>query len=147
VPSGGALSGFLALGGGLGATLVAAVVVARWEELLPWGLGVLGAQFAGSLYVPGGASAGAAPLYAAGLLLVGELTAWSLASRTRLREERPVVLVRLAFVGGAAVVAALAGVVLVALASEPTRGGFAWVLVGTAAAVGAIALVVRAVRA
>ena len=113
---------------------------------MPWGLLVLGAQFAGSLYVPGGATAGSAPLYATGLLLVGELTAWSLSSRTRMREESSVVLRRFAFVGGSAIVSAAIGVVLVALATQSSNGGLGWTIVGTAATVGAVALVVRAAR-
>jgi hypothetical protein len=146
VPGSGAFSGFLAVGGVVAGALFAATLVTGWEELLPWALGILGAEFAGSLYVHGGATSGAAPLFGAGLLLLGELCAWSLSLRTRIHEELPVLAVRLGSIAAAALASAVVGVMLVALATENTRGGVGWTVIGTAAAVGAVVLVVRAVR-
>jgi hypothetical protein len=146
LPRSGPFSGFLLLGGALGGVLFATTLVTATEELLPWALGVLGAEYAGSLYVPGGATAGAAPLYGAGVLLLSEVTAWSLSLRTRMREEPPVLLLRLTAVAVATAASALLGLLLVALATANTGGGVGWTAVGTAAAVGAVALVVRAVR-
>jgi hypothetical protein len=147
VPGGGSFSGFLLVGAILASASFGVTLVLGWEELLPWTIGVLGALYTGSLYAPGGASVGAAPLYGAGLLLLGELTAWSLSLRTRMREEPAVLLLRLATIAGAVVGSAVVGVALVALATANSGGGVAWTLLGTAAVMAAVGLVVRAARA
>ncbi len=55
--------------------------------------------------------------------------------------------VRAASVLAAAIASAVVGVMLVALATANSNGGVGWTVVGIAAAVGAVALVVRATRA
>lgn len=122
-----------------------AALVLGWEQLLPWALGALGAEYAVSLFV-GGGGADAAPLVGAGLLLLGELVAWSISLRTRMREEPPVLLLRLWTLVLAVVASLAVGAMLVALASTDVGGGLAWTVVGTAAAVGAVLLVTRAAR-
>jgi hypothetical protein len=134
----------IVLGGILAGLMVACALLLGWEALVPWALGVLGAEYTGSLYVRGGASADAAPLYAAGLLLLGELVALSLAHRTRLSEERPVLLLRLGTVAGAVVGSAAVAAALLSLGTAQTGSGLGWTLAGTAAAIAAVGLVVRA---
>lgn len=130
--------------GGLGGVLALAALVLGWELLLPWALGVLGAEYAISLFVAGGGRADAAPLVGAGLVLLGELVSWSLALRTRMRTERPVFLLHVWTLVLAVVASLAAGAMLVALAASDVGGGLAWTGIGTAAAVGAVLLVTRA---
>jgi hypothetical protein len=137
----------LVIGGVLATLFVCAALVLGWEQLVPWALGVLGTEYAISLFIRGGGSEDAAPLYGAGLLLLGELVAWSLALRTRMREEPPVLLLRLGTIVAAVAGSAALGTILLGLAASDAGGGLAWTTVGTAAAIAAVALVVRAVRA
>jgi hypothetical protein len=136
----------LVLGGVLATLFVCAALVFGWEQLVPWALGVLGAEYASSLFIRGGGSEDAAPLYGAGLLLLGELVAWSLALRTRMREEPPALLLRLGTIVAAVLGSAALGTILLGLAASEAGGGLAWTAVGTTAAVAAVALVVRAAR-
>ena len=137
----------LVIGGVVATLFVCAALVLGWEQLVPWSLGVLGAEYAISLFIRGGGSEDAAPLYGAGLLLLGELVAWSLAVRTRMREEPAVLLLRLGTIVAAVAGSTALGTILLGLATLDSGGGLAWTTVGTAAAVVAVALVVRAVRA
>jgi hypothetical protein len=136
----------LAAGGIVSGVLVGAALVFGWEQLVPWALGVLAAEYAGGLFARGGGTDDAAPLYAAGLLLLGELIAWSISLRTRLAEERPVLLLRLGTLGGAAAVAIGVGTLLLGLTAADVGGGLPWAVVGTAAAVAVVSLVVRGAR-
>jgi len=63
-------------------------------ELVPWPLACLGTAYAVALVVAGRAVDNAAPLVAVGLLLCGELAAWSIDERLRIPEERAVVRAR-----------------------------------------------------
>jgi hypothetical protein len=143
----GDLARLVVFAGVVAALLVAGALLLGWEGLVPWALGVLGAQYTASLYLRGGSTENAAPLYAAGLLLLGELIALSLAHRTHLREERPVLLLRLGTIAGAVVGSAAVATALLALGEAHTGGGLAWTLAGTTAAVAAVWLVVLAARA
>lgn len=136
----------LVIGGVAAGLLVAAALVFGWEQLVPWALGALAAEYVASFYIRGGGSEEAAPLYGAGLLLLGELVAWSASLRTRMREERPVLLLRLGTLAAAVVASAGLGTVLLGLAASDAGGGLGWTLVGTAGAVAAVALVVRLAR-
>lgn len=136
----------LAVAGAAGAVAAAAALVFGWEQLVPWALGILGAEYAVSLFVRGGGTANSAPLVGAGLLLLGELLAWSLSLRTRMHEEPPVLLLRLAAIGAAVTASVAVGTLLVALAATDVGGSAGWTALGTAAAVGAVALVTRAAR-
>jgi len=79
----------------------------------------------------------AAPLVAVLLLLAGELTAWSLDERWRIRADPQLAWRR----GVALAVLALAGLavsaLLVALSAVPANHGLLWTVAGAAAAVGA----------
>jgi len=87
-----------------------------------------------------------APIVAILLLLCGELAAWSLDERFRIRAEAQLVWRR-----GAAVIAlALAGLVasalLLALSAVPAGHGVLWTALGAAAAIGAAATGVALTR-
>lgn len=123
-----------------GAALGGIVLVA---SLLVGGFGLGAALFlAGGTYVAAVVSAGhgvdaSAPLVAVLLLLSGELSAWSLDERWRIRPEQP-----LSWRRGAALAAlALGGLglaaLVVALAAVPAGHGLALTAAGAAAAVGA----------
>ncbi len=133
-------------GGIVAGLFVGCALLFRWEQLIPWALGVLGAEYAGSLFVRGGGTEDAAPLYAVGLLLLGELVAWSISLRTRMKEEAPVLGLRLGATAVAVAGSAAIGALLLALRSVTVGGGLIWIAVGTAAAVGTVALVARAAR-
>jgi hypothetical protein len=139
-------TGALAVVGAAGAVLTLAALVSGWEQLVPWALGVLGGGYAVSLFVRGGGTADGAPLVGAGLLLLGELVAWSISLRTPMREERPVLLLRLGAIVVAVAASLAVGTMLLALAATNVGGDLAWTAVGTAAAIGAVALATRAAR-
>jgi hypothetical protein len=132
--------------GGLGAVLLVVLLVGANAELVPWPLACLGTAYAVALVVAGRAVDDAAPLVAVGLLLCGELAAWSIDERLRIPEERAVVrsraLALAALVLGSLAVAAL----LVALAASPAGGGLAWTALGAASAVAVVALAVGLAR-
>jgi hypothetical protein len=123
-----------------GAALGAVVLVV---SLVSGGFGLGAALFlSGGTYVAAVVSAGngvdaSAPLVAVLLLLCGELSAWSLDERWRIRPEEP-----LAWRRGAALAAlALGGLgvaaLVVALAAVPAGQGLVLTVAGAAAAVGA----------
>jgi len=121
--------------GVFGALLLAFVLVRLADDLLPWALAVLGVAYTVSLFVHGAAVDEAAPLVAAGLLLCGELAAWSLDERHAIAAEREVVL-RRALALGALVLAGLGGAAaVVAFAASSAGDGLVWTALGAAAAV------------
>lgn len=131
---------------GAGGVLLAFVLVRGGVRTLAWALALDGAAYAASVGANAGAVDGAAPLVAAGLLLAGELAAWSLDERGRIAAEpavrrRRALAVTLLVVGGLAA-AALA----VSVAAAPAGRGLVWTAVGAAAAVSAVALVVAVAR-
>jgi len=131
---------------GLGALLLAGALVFGWMPALTWALAFGGGAYAATITVNSGALDAGVPLVAAGLLLCGELAAWSLDERARIPTEGAVVrrrgaAVTLLAVGG---LAAAAGVV--AVAAAPAGSGLAWTAVGAAAAVGAVGLAAALVR-
>jgi hypothetical protein len=131
----------------VGSALVLVTLVLAWEQLLAWALAVLGGEYAASLFVHGGPGTDSVPLVGAGLLLLGELVAWSISLRTRMREEPPVLLLRLWTVVLAVAASLAVGAMLVALAATDVGGGLTWTTIGTAAAVGAVYLATAAPRA
>ena len=132
--------------GAFGAVLLAFVLVRRTDDLLPWALAVLAVAYTISLFVHGAAVDEAAPLVAAGLLLCGELAAWSLDERYAIAAERAVVL-RRALALGALVLAGLgASAAVVAFTASSAGNGLAWTALGAAAAVLVVGVVARLAR-
>jgi hypothetical protein len=121
--------------GAVGALLLAFVLVRGVDELLSWALVLLGGAYTVSLLVHGAAVDEGAPLVAAGLLLCGELAAWSLDERHAIAAEREVVLRRAVAVALLALAGLGAAAAVVGFAAAPAGGGLGWTVLGTAAAV------------
>ena len=81
---------------------------------------------------------GTAPLVAVLLLLCGELTAWSLAERGRLRVSDSVQGNRALAVAALAIAGLLAAGLVVAMSGVQPGGGLIWTFLGVAAAVAAV---------
>lgn len=113
------------------------VALVRWDQALGWALGLCGATYVAEVAVRGGGVDSTAPLVAVLLLLSGELTAWSLAERGRLRVDGAVHGTRALTVATLAIVGLLAAGLVVALGGVQLGGGIAWTALGAAAAVAA----------
>jgi hypothetical protein len=142
----GDLAGLAAATGALGAVFLAAVLVRGARELLAWSLGVLGGAYAMSIGIHTGSVDEAVPLVAVGLLLCGELAAWSLDERVRVTAEPGVLARRAGAIGVLAGAGLIAASAVVAIAAAPAGDGLAWTAIGAAAAVGTVAIVVAVAR-
>ena len=126
--------------GGAGAVLLGFVLVRGTDELLGSSLLMLGAAYVLGLFVGRHSLDEAAPLVGAGLLLCAELATWSLELRFRVALE-PALRFQRARAVGLLVFAGLAAASFVlVVAATSIGGGLAWAVLGSAAAVGAIAL-------
>jgi hypothetical protein len=140
------LAGLVAATGLLGAVLLTAVLARGMEELLAWSLGVLGGAYTTSLAAHWGSVDQSVPLVAAALLLSGELAAWSLDERVRVKAEQGVFARRagsVALLVGAGLAASAAAV---AVSAAPAAHGLAWTTLGAAAAVCAVGAGVAIMR-
>mgnify|MGYP000091254909 FL=1 len=106
----------------------------------------LGGEYALLLAVRDPAIDARAPLVAALLLAAAELAHWSLELRAGLAEEAGALARRAASLLALVLLALLLGAVLLALVGELGREGLWLEALGGAAAVGVLALVVRAAR-
>jgi hypothetical protein len=113
--------------------VLAAGLWRRRSIVVPWSLLALGT--AAALSFSEEADPARAPLFAAGLLAVGELSYWSLDTR----ESRPAVpgiqVRRLALISGFVAASLLLGTILVSVARVEPSGGLALETAGIAAAV------------
>ena len=130
----------------LALALVAAGLTGGWAAPVSLGLALLGAEYAVFFAAgPSGVDVWT-PLYAAGLLLVAELSFWSLEHRVPAWADAAVLVRRLVvLVACCAGAAALAAGVIVA-AGASVGGGLGLELAGIAAAVGALAVVAGVAR-
>lgn len=125
--------------------LLALSLVLRWPGLLASSIAVLGAQYAVSLIVERGSVDPGALLTAGGLILVAELSYWSLEVSVA-PIDRSLPARRLVALGGMAL-GAVSLATLVLIGSElGVGGGLVLEAVGVAAAVVALALVARLAR-
>jgi hypothetical protein len=138
--------GLVAIPGALAFGLLAVCLVVGWPLPIGAALLLLAAQYAAALALLDAAVDAGAPLYAAGLLLVGELSYWSLELRAPGREETRVLARRLVLLAALALVAGALGVSVIALTSASVGGGVVWDSVGIAAAVGVLAIIARLAR-
>jgi hypothetical protein len=122
--------------GGAAALMVA--LAGRWQELLPWAISLLGAQYAASLLIRDGGIDALAPFYAAGLLVTAELAYWAL---ERGPAARSFVVPRIGALLALALGAAGAGTALLAASEGQRGGGIVLQLLGLAAAGAAVGLV------
>ena len=132
--------------GGLGALMLVWILWRADADLLPWPAGLLAAAYAVSIVVHGRSVDGGAPLVAVGLLLTGELAAWSMDERHRIPAERSIVLGRASALGLLAFSGLAVAGLVVALAGTSAGGGVAWTLAGSVAAVAAVAVGVGLAR-
>ncbi|HEY7149181.1 MAG TPA: hypothetical protein VH420_07015 [Gaiellaceae bacterium] len=122
-------------------------LLARSSSAIGFALVALGGAYAVLFAAEGARLDRVAPGYAAGLLLVAELSFWSIESRVAAWSDPELVVWRLARLGLACAGAALIGAVVVAEAAAAGRGGgISLEAIGVAAAIGAIALVAALVR-
>jgi len=142
----GDLRGLAAAIGTLGAVFLGAVLVRGVQELLSWSLAVLGGAYAVSIGVHGGSVDEAVALVAVGLLLCGELAAWSLDERVRIDAGPGVLARRATAIGALAGAGLVASTAVVAIAAAPAGSGLAWTGIGAAAAVGAVGIGVVVAR-
>ena len=122
---------------GIGAAAVLLVtLVGRWQELLPWAIALLGAQYAVALLIRSSEIDGLAPLYAAALFATAELAYWAF-------ERGPAgrAVFRLAVILAQAFGAAAAGAVVLAVAEGGGEGGLVIQALGLVAAATAVGLV------
>jgi len=128
---------------GVGAVLLLFVLVRGFDELLGWALVLGGAAYAGGTIAHGTHVDEAAPLVGVALLVCGELSAWSLDERRPVAKARAVVLLRLGAVAALAAASLAVSALVVSLSIASVGGGLVWTVLGAAAAVAVVALVVR----
>jgi hypothetical protein len=136
--SAGAGEELVALLGVGGAVALVVALAGRWQELLPWAISLLGAQYAASLLIRGGGIDALAPFYAAGLLVTAELAYWAL---ERGPAARAIVVSRVGALLALALGAAGVGTALLAASEGSGDGGILLQLLGLAAAAAAVGLV------
>lgn len=127
--------------GVVGCLLMALALFTRWKSTLPFGLALVGASYGVFLAIHNGAVDQWAPAVAAALFVAAELGFWSL-ERSPSHGERVVLLRRLAGLSGGAVVSALAGSLILVIATGAS-GGVGLEAAGVAAAVLAVAVIAR----
>jgi hypothetical protein len=132
--------------GALGALMFCFVLVQRWDELLPGARVLLAGAYAVAIAVRGGRIDEAAPLVGAGLLLCGELAAWSIDERFTIAAERAVVASRAVAVALLTLAGIAVSAIVLSLAAAPVGGGLGWTFLGAAASVLVVALTVRLAR-
>jgi hypothetical protein len=139
----------LAAAPGLLAALVLALALWRgWPTAVAWALALLASGYALSLSLgPDRATIdAAAPVVAAGLLVVAELAYWSLELRDPGRWEGPLLGRRLAVLGALALVSLALGSVVVVFTTLETGGGVGLTVLGVAAAVATLAILAGLAR-
>lgn len=126
--------------GGAGALLLGLVLARGLDELLGSALLLLAAAYVLGLLAGRHSLDEAAPLIGAALLLCAELATWSLELRFRVALEPALRLQRVRAVGLLVFAGLSAASLVLVVAATSVGGGLAWAVLGSAAAVGAIAL-------
>ena len=126
--------------GGAGALLLGLVLSRGHDELLGSALLLLAAAYVLGLLVGRHSLDQAAPLVGTALLLCAELATWSLEQRFRVALEPALRLQRVRAIGLLAFAGLAAASFVLVVAATSIGGGLAWSMLGSAAAVGAIAL-------
>ena len=132
--------------GGAGALVLVFLLVRARAELVAWPPAVLGVAYAVELVIRGPRVDDAAPLVAVGLLLCGELAAWSIDERLPVAVEWAVTRARAVALGALAFGSLAVAALVVSLAAAPAGGGLAWTVLGAASAVAVVTLAVRLAR-
>jgi hypothetical protein len=132
--------------GGAGALLLVFLLVRARAELVAWPPALLGVAYAVELVIRGPRVDDAAPLVAVGLLLCGELAAWSIDERLPVAVEWAVTQARAVALGALAFGSLAVAALVVALASAPAGSGLAWTVLGAASAVAVVGIAVTLAR-
>jgi len=132
--------------GAIGAALLLLMLARAADEVLPWALACLGAAYVASLLTRASGVDEGAPLVAVGLLLCGELAAWSLDERHPIGAERSVIARRALALTLLACSGLAAAAIVVALSAAPAGDGLAWTVLGALAAVLAVGTTARLAR-
>jgi hypothetical protein len=130
---------------GVGTAVLLVGIVLRFPLAVPWAMLLAGAGYVVA-HADESVVDGWAAVVGAGLLLGAELAFWSISSDRRIQVERPVVLRQAANVGALVLAAALVSFVLVGAAAVSAAAGLLLTAIGVAAAVAAVAVVLRLVR-
>jgi hypothetical protein len=130
--------------GGVGLSVTAIALVSRWSAILPFGFVGVGAAYAFFLSLRPGTVDARAPLVAAAFFIADELSFWSI-ERRGWRSEWNVIGRRLALLVSAGLATAIAGGLLLLIASE-RRSGIGQEAAGVAAAVLTLAVIAALVR-
>jgi hypothetical protein len=128
--------------GGVGAVLLALVLLRRLDGLLPWAIVPLGITYTAALATHGSGVDGRAPLVAVAMLVCAELAAWSLDEYHPIAADRDVVTARAGALGALAAASLAASGLSVALSLAP-GSGLGWTVLGAAASVLVVAVAVR----
>lgn len=138
----------VAFAGLVAMTVLLASLVGGWSSGIAWTLVLLAVAYAGALALADdGTVDAAAPLYGAGLLVLAELSYWSVELRGLGREEGRVVLRRLGALGVLTCASVLLGALVVVVTAAPLGGGLLWDAIGVAAAAATLAIVAQLARA
>ena len=129
----------------MGTAVLVAGLVLRFPLAIPWAVLLVGAGYV-LARVNHPVVDGWAAVVGAGLLLAAELAFWSIASDRRIHEERALVIHQAVTVAALVGAAALVSFILVGAAAVSATGGLLLTGIGVAAAVGAVAVVLRLVR-
>lgn len=132
--------------GALGGLFLAFVLALRAEALLPWSLAVLGGAYALAVLAKDTAVDGRAPLVGAGLLLCGELAAWSLQERGRIATPPTLTSARAVAVSVLVLAGLVAAAVVVSLSAVPAGRNLSWTVLGAAATVAIVGVAARLAR-
>jgi hypothetical protein len=140
------LEQLIALGAVLGLAALA-LGLAGLNSAIPCGLALIGAEYAAWFALRGGGIDTRAPLYAAGLIVVGELAYWVRDRRSAAAPDTELEVRRFVALLITAMGTIAAGTVVLGVSSASIGGGVALEALGVACAVGFLVLVARLVRA
>jgi hypothetical protein len=143
---GGDQAGLLVLLGAVAVLLTLVGATGLWVAAVAWGLGVLGLEYIASLYLAGEGLGLATPIYAALMLLVGELVYLAAQLEARPAVGEQLLRRRLALTGGVLLLSVVAGSLLLGLGLVPLEAGVPLTALGMTAAVAALGLIVAVAR-
>jgi hypothetical protein len=127
-------------------TVLAAGLALRLPVTVPAAIAILGAEYVAILGFEADALDTRAPLVAGALLAVAELAYWSLELRGPVVDEAGTYLRRIALLATLVVSVVGVGAIMLALVEVVDAGGVAVDILGSAAAIGAFALLALAAR-
>jgi len=133
-------------GGGIAVALLAGGLWLRQAGAVPAAVGLLGLEYASLLALEDVPLDQRAPLYAAGLLAVAELSYWSLELRAAVTDEPGSHWRRAAFLAWLCLLTLALGAALLALVDVSAGGGLAFEAAGAIAAAGALAVLAALAR-